>query len=220
MIGYILMGSPGAGKGTIGQILSDDYGISHFSSGDLLRAEVEQQTDIGERIQTRIANGEQVDDDLITSLVLTRIRHLVEVENQNSFVLDGFPQTHVQRSKLQVYLEQFPSVKLVYLHVEVEPEQALDRMVKRVSCAACRAIFSRDELPDEEAGDCPRCTGDLVTRRSDKVELAVKRLETFAATTEPLMKSNLQDRLFPVVEIDGNASKAAVIAQLAEQLTF
>lgn len=196
--GYVLLGSPGAGKGTIGQFLSETYGMDHFSSGDLLRTEVSERTSIGKAIETKIERGEQVSDEMITELVLTRIQRLVK--NNKSFILDGFPQTLPQEKALNLFSKSH-HINIQYICVNVEPATALERMVHRITCSVCNTIFSKINLKTEE---CVKCSGKLVVRKSDQTETAKKRLEQFEKTTKQVME-DVQKKIHPLL-IDGNNS--------------
>ncbi len=196
--GYVLLGSPGAGKGTIGQFLSETYEMDHFSSGDLLRAEVSEQTSIGKAIETKIERGEQVSDEMITKLVLTRIQRLVK--NNKSFILDGFPQTLPQEEKLNQFAKSH-QIEIQYICVNVKPATALERMIHRITCNVCNTIFSKINLKTEK---CVKCSGKLVVRKSDQSKTAKKRLEQFEKTTKLVME-DVQKHFHPIL-IDGNDS--------------
>jgi adenylate kinase len=207
MVGYILLGSPGAGKGTIGQFLQETYGIDHFSSGDLLRSEVSEQTLIGKEIAATIDRGEQVPDEMITQLVLNRIEQLV-AENK-SFILDGFPQTLPQAERLN----HFAKFEIKYIYVKVAPETALERMIHRITCSVCTAIFSKMSQAEEA---CAKCNGTLVVRKSDQPETASRRLVQFQQTTKHVIKEIKKD--FNPIIIDGNQAIEAIRENLLRSL--
>jgi adenylate kinase len=182
---FVLLGSPGAGKGTLGQYAECFFDVEHISSGDLLRAEIKNQTAIGQEIKTNIEEGKQVSDRLVTILVFEKIAQLISKNKQ--FILDGFPQTLAQRNSLQTFLTSFPSVSVVFLCVEISPEIALKRMIGRVSCIDCEKIYHNETNPSLHENQCDQCHGQLVVRSSDEKEKAIKRLELFENTTKKVM---------------------------------
>ena len=209
-VGYILMGSPGAGKGTIGQYLSETCDVEHFSSGDLLRAEVSARTAIGNEIKETIDLGKQVSDDLITGLVLDRIKMLTA--QGKSFALDGFPQTLLQENELNQFAK-LSLLEIKYICVTVSPETALERMVNRVTCSVCNTIFSKLNNTIEK---CAKCSGKLVVRKSDNREIARERLKQFQITTKQVME-DVQEHFHPII-IDGNGSVEEIRTHLFEHI--
>ncbi len=207
MIGnFVLLGSPGAGKGTICQALCEQYGLTHVSSGDLLRKEVRKGSLIGRKISTTLDRGEQVSDETITELVTSTLKRLT-LEKQG-FILDGYPQTASQRDSLQRFAEE-NDIEFTYICVTVNPETALQRMVNRISCSDCLKIFTKSECSSER---CSACDGELVSRNSDAESPARSRLEQFEKTTKPLMTEVAQDP--GTIEVNGNLSKESVLESL------
>lgn len=200
MQGIILLGMPGAGKGTIGEYLHSHHGFTHISSGDLLRDEVKNQTEIGQQIDAIIKVGGRVDDALITQMV---IRHLEQfVQNNESFVLDGYPQTLQQFTSLRHFETSNSSLHLRYIYVIVDKNIALERMSTRLSCQKCHAIYNRMFLTDQTNPQCESCQVPLTFRESDHSEKAKNRIAAFFETTEPLIRDNL----VAVHEVDGSQS--------------
>jgi adenylate kinase len=207
MSGYILLGSPGAGKGTIGHSIGRTWGMEHVCSGDLLRQEVKDNTETGKKIFTILQEGGQVPDPLITQLVLNRLNPLIE--SKTEFVLDGFPQTIGQWESLKETLDAHPEFPVTTICVEVLPETALQRMTGRLTCETCNEIYHKETTPSLQ---CTICGNNLVVRKSDVPELAATRLETFESTTKKVMEHiRGQPKTFFV---DGNSSKDQVLSQI------
>jgi len=210
MKGYVLLGSPGAGKGTIGQFLHETYGIDHFSSGDILRNEVNTKTAIGRKIKPIMSEGGQVSDDLITELVLKCIQDLVA--SDKSFVLDGFPQTLPQQEKLTLFSNKY-HFDIRYICVTVKRSIALDRMIHRITCSVCDTIFRKKQ---ETTENCMKCNGKLFTRKSDRLDLANERLNVFDQTTLQVMDH--VERHFNPMIINGNNSIDSIQSYLIHSI--
>lgn len=202
MLGIVLVGSPGAGKGTLGEHLSEVHGFNHFSSGDLLRNEVKNQTSIGRQISEILKQGGQVDDALITKMCLGKIKEIL-TKNQ-PFSMDGFPQTDNQKESLDKFALKHPELNLKYICVLVDKDTALERMSNRLSCSKCNAIFNKHLLESKEMNMCDKCDSPLVARDSDRPERAEKRLQTFSQTTDGVIQELLNDN--DTYVIDGNKS--------------
>ncbi len=211
MSGYILLGSPGSGKGTLGQFMKS-FGVEHIASGDILRREVRKGTLIGRQTQQLIQEGLQVPDQLISEIVLKKLEECIEKRSQ--FVLDGFPQTVAQFESLYTFLTRHPDYPVTTICVDIKPETALKRMSGRISCPECESIYHQEMHPPVKEGQCDRCDSLLVQRESDIPEQAVKRLEQFELTTKKVMECALQ-RL-GVFSIDGNGSMESSRAQLID----
>ncbi len=182
--GYILLGSPGSGKGTIGQFMKP-YATQHIASGDILRKEVKENTPIGKQTQALIQEGKQVPDALITEIVLKRLEECIK--KKFPFVLDGFPQTLSQLESLHGFLQKHPEYQVKTLCVEVEPKTALQRMTERISCPQCERIYNKATTPPLNPDTCDACAIPLTSRESDKEEAAKARLWQFERTTKKVM---------------------------------
>lgn len=207
--GFILMGCPGAGKGTLGAYLNAAFGYAHFSSGDILRHEVRTQTAIGREVKAIVDRGGQVEDSLITKIVLNKIEDLIK--EKTSFVFDGFPQTAPQQEALSAFSSNHTELKLRYIFLTITPEKALERMINRMSCDKCQASYSKIMLQRSENMNCETCAIPLTVRSYDAPEKAAGRLETFARTTKPLMDAIVSD-VTPLI-IDGDQTIATIREQ-------
>jgi adenylate kinase len=207
--GFILMGCPGAGKGTLGAHLNATFGYANFSSGDILRHEVRTQTAIGREVKAIVDRGGQVEDSLIIKIVLNKIEALIK--EKTSFVFDGFPQTKPQQEALSAFSSLHTELKLRYIFLTITPQKALGRMINRMSCDKCEASYSKTMLQDSENMNCKTCDIPLTVRSCDAPEKAADRLETFAATTKPLMDAIVSD-VTPLI-IDGDQTIATIREQ-------
>jgi len=211
MIGnFILLGPPGAGKGTIGQALQEKFGHEHFSSGDLLRKEVKDKTQIGKDIASVLDVGGQVSDALITDLVTKKLKELTD--ERRKFVLDGFPQTLNQFHTLESFAKE-NNIEFTYICFHVEPKTALDRMVNRITCSSCLKIFSKSECTSDI---CTHCSGKLSLRKSDEEHIAKQRLDLFEKTTKQVIR--LAEENPKTLSIDSDREKDDVLHSLISNL--
>lgn len=189
----VLLGAPGAGKGTQSQFLIDEYGIPHISTGDILRAAVKNQTPLGVKAKGYMEAGELVPDDLIIDLMRER---LAEDDAQKGFILDGFPRTTTQAAALDTALSAEGRRIDCAIAIEVPDEVIVERLSSRRVCKACGYTgTAHDET-------CPQCAGEMYQRDDDKPETIQNRLNVYAKSTAPLV--NYYGGAGVLVEIDGN----------------
>ena len=197
----ILLGPPGAGKGTQAQKIAERYSIAHISTGDMLRAEIRGGTPLGLEAKALIDRGELVPDEIITGMVRNRI---AMDDCVNGFLLDGFPRTIKQAESLLGFSEIDRAVC-----IEVPDESIVGRMGKRRVCPACKGTYSIDSL---EARDgeyyCPACGEKLIQRDDDRPETVQHRLDIYAEQTFPLI--DFFDARELLSKVDGDKSVEAV----------
>ena len=175
----ILLGAPGAGKGTQAEILCDKLGIPTISTGNILRAAVKEGTPMGKKAKSFMDAGALVPDDVIVGIVKER---LTESDCANGFILDGMPRTIAQGEALeQMGVEIDKVVNLI-----VADEAITERMSGRRVCAKCGASYHIVNKPSAKEGVCDRCGGELTIRKDDAPETVMARLETYHKETEPL----------------------------------
>jgi len=202
----VMFGPPGAGKGTIAGALTEKWGILHIATGDMLRAQVRQGTELGCRAQEYMNAGELVPDDLILEMVR---RRLVEPDARQGFILDGFPRTLAQADALD---EMVGGVDAV-INLEVAEQELIRRLSGRRVCPQCRAIYQVDTMPPRKAGVCDRCGAQLVRRADDEPEAVRNRLAVYREQTAPVLAYYRERGLLR--STDGTRGSAAVVDEIA-----
>lgn len=187
---FIFLGPPGAGKGTLAKEVAAVYGIPHISTGDIFRANIKNQTELGKKVDAIIQSGGLVSDDITCELVKER---LAQDDTQNGYILDGFPRTIPQAEAL----EQFARIDAA-VNFDIEDEAVVERLGGRVCCKECGQMFHLKFNPPKTAGKCDKCGGELFTRDDDKAEAIQNRLVVYRKSTAPLIdfyraKGNLVD---------------------------
>lgn len=205
----ILLGAPGAGKGTQAKLLVDYFRVPQISTGDILREAVKSGTELGKRAKTYMEKGALVPDALIVRLIEDRIK---EDDCSSGFILDGFPRTVPQADELEKTLgERDQSVDSV-VNVEVEEAELLRRLSARRTCRGCGQTFS--EGYEDKA--CPECGGDLYQREDDKEETIRRRLEVYRKQTQPLI--DYYEKRGKLVTVRGVGPVEEVFARIKKRL--
>ncbi|MCL6518639.1 MAG: adenylate kinase [Armatimonadetes bacterium] len=181
----VLLGPPGAGKGTQASLISKKYKIPHISTGDILREAVKQGTELGRKAQEYMQKGELVPDEIVIGIVVERIQ---QPDCQNGFMLDGFPRTVVQAEALDEELRKRNQELDAVLCFEVDEEEIVRRISGRRVCEKCGAVYNVNNLTSgKEDGICDKCGGRLATRPDDEPEAVRRRLQVYKKQTEPLI---------------------------------
>lgn len=200
----ILLGPPGAGKGTQGRMLADRLGYPSISTGDVLRAAVKKQTDLGEKAQKLMEAGELVPDSLVDEIVKTR---LMEEDTHAGFILDGYPRTIGQAEFFEKLTAQ-DSMVPVAIGIRVSDEVLVARLSQRWNCPKCGKIYNRDSNPPRRPGLCDDCTVGLTQRKDDQPGVIRERLQVYSQTTRPLIDFYRQRGQY--VEVDGEAEAGSI----------
>jgi len=181
----ILLGAPGAGKGTVAKLLTEMDGSVQISTGDILRAAVKAGTELGKKAEAAMKAGELVSDDLIMGIMGERLK---EDDCKAGFLLDGFPRTIPQADALKVLLENM-GIKLdAVVNLVVPREEILNRLTTRRTCVDCGEIYNVRSNPPKKEGVCDKCGGDVVQRDDETEEAISKRLDVFNEQTAPLVE--------------------------------
>ena len=175
----ILLGAPGAGKGTQAEIISKKLGIPTISTGNILREAIKNGTETGLKAKSFMDNGKLVPDDVIIGIVRERV---AEADCENGFILDGVPRTVLQAQALEDAGVHFDAV----VSIEIEDAVIEARMTERRVCGSCGASYHLTAHPPVQPGVCDLCGGELIIRKDDRPETVKNRLQVFHAQTEPL----------------------------------
>ena len=181
----IMLGAPGAGKGTQAKKIAEKYGIPHISTGDIFRANIKNGTELGKKAKTYMDQGLLVPDELVVELVADRI---TQDDCAKGFVLDGFPRTIPQAEALDAALEKMGTSMDYAIDVDVPDENIINRMSGRRACLDCGATYHIVTIPTKVDGICDTCGSKVVLREDDKPETVQKRLEVYHAQTQPLIE--------------------------------
>jgi len=180
----ILLGPPGAGKGTQAVMLSERLRFLHFSTGDLLRDNVKKATDVGKKARSFMEKGELVPDDIVIEIMLEAI---AAGDKDRSFILDGFPRTIYQARKLDAELGRIGLPIDLVIYFKTGPDTVVFRLTGRRLCRDCGANYHVVNMPPRKEGVCDKCGGELYRRKDDNEETIKKRLEVFEAQTKELI---------------------------------
>ena len=205
----VLLGGPGAGKGTQAALLVEEFKTPHISTGDMLRAAVAAGTELGKKAKTYMDAGELVPDDVIIGLVIDRLQ---EPDTDNGFILDGFPRTSAQAVALDAELGKLERPLDAALLIDVDPEVIVKRLCSRRMCRECGYIGS------EADAACPKCGGEMYQRDDDNEATVRNRLEVYEKATSPLIDYYRGSEL--LVAIDGDRDPQAVYADVKEALSL
>ncbi len=207
----ILVGPPGSGKGTQAAELVRRFGLTHLSTGDLLRAAVRSGSELGRRVEGILASGELVPDAVMAELVGERVRGLGD-----GWLLDGYPRTLPQAEQLAALLAELGQDVAAVVVIEVPDEEIVRRLAGRLTCGDCGAVTSREAAAAAggAALRCPHCGGaNLATRPDDREETVRNRLGVFRRMTQPAVE--LLGRRYPLWRVDGRGAPADVAQRIA-----
>ena len=194
----IMLGAPGAGKGSQASRIAKEYQLPHISTGDIFRANLKEETELGKKAKSFMDKGELVPDDITIAMLLERIH---KEDCKNGYILDGFPRTIPQAEALKEALAKKDEKIDLALDVEASDELIIKRMAGRRTCPACGAIYHIVTLPPKTDGICDRCGADLIQRKDDNEETVKNRLKIYHEITEPLISYYKKEGILE--EIDG-----------------
>ena len=184
MKAIILLGAPGVGKGTVAEAIRDTMGLTHLSTGDMLRAAVKAATPVGLKAESFMKRGELVPDEVILALVFVRIDR---DGKDSAFLFDGFPRTSEQAKLLDEGLARREGAVDRVVLLEAPRDLCIERLCGRLTCRKCAAIYHARNHPPKNPGRCDLCGGEVVTRPDDKRETIENRLDVFKRQTEGLI---------------------------------
>jgi adenylate kinase len=198
-VNIVLLGAPGAGKGTQAGILVKAYGLLHVSTGDMLRSAIKEGTETGLKAQEYMNKGELVPDEIVTQLVIDR---MARPDAAKGVILDGFPRTKAQAEALGTALEGEDSSLDMVLYVRVSDDVVIKRLSGRRLCPKCEKIYHMTNMPPKVESICDICGTELVQREDDKPETVKNRLEVYKNSTKDLIDYYKDKGL--LVEVDGD----------------
>lgn len=209
----ILLGPPGAGKGTQAVQLTERYNIPQISTGDLFRENIKKGTPLGKKAQQYIDRGELASDELVLEMLFERLER---EDCKCGYLLDGFPRTLPQARALDGYLQK--EISVVVIDLEVPDSEIVDRITGRIICKECGVPYHKTAHKPEKEGVCDRCGGELVQRKDDTKEVVETRLKVFHEQTAPLREYyRKSERLITVKGGDG-MSKEAITKEIEKYL--
>lgn len=209
----IMLGAPGAGKGTQAKKISEKYGIPHISTGDIFRANIKNGTELGKKAKEYMDQGLLVPDELVVDLVIDRFK---QEDCLKGYVLDGFPRTIPQAEALDAALQANGETIDYAINVEVPDAHIIERMSGRRACLSCGATYHVVNIPPKVEGVCDTCGGELVLRDDDKAETVKKRLDVYHQQTQPLIDFYASKGL--LVEVDGTIGMLEVFDAIVKVL--
>ena len=209
----IMLGAPGAGKGTQAKMIAEKCGIPHISTGDIFRANIKNGTELGAKAKEYMDKGLLVPDELVCDLVVDRIQ---QADCEKGYILDGFPRTIPQAEALEAALTAIDQ-KLEYaIDIDVPDENIINRMSGRRACVGCGATYHVVVNPTKVEGKCDVCGESLILRDDDKPETVKKRLDVYHTQTQPLIDFYTERKV--LVEVDGTQSMDKVFDDIMKIL--
>lgn len=205
----IMLGAPGAGKGTQAKMIADKYQIPHISTGDIFRANIKNGTELGKEAKSYMDKGLLVPDELTVKILLDRVANK---DCKNGYVLDGFPRTIPQAKVLEEALAKTSDKIDFAINVDVPDENIIRRMSGRRACLKCGATFHIEHVPPKKEGICDVCGDALVLRDDDKEETVKNRLQVYHKQTQPLIDFYSEKGILKVV--DGTVDMKEVFASI------
>jgi adenylate kinase len=205
----ILLGPPGAGKGTQAEKIMNDYNLAYVSTGAILREAVKNETALGRKARQYMDQGQLVPDDLVVEIVKDRLQ---EDDCSDGALLDGFPRTVAQASFLEKVLPDIEAAIDRVILIEVDEKELIDRLTGRRVCCDCGANYHLKFNPPKVRNVCDRCGGDLCQRDDDTLETVKERLEVYKKQTEPLI--NFYRDKDQLSTVDGNQEMDSVYEQI------
>ena len=181
----LIIGAPGAGKGTVSESLINDYAITHISTGDILRNAIKNNTPVGLKAKEYMDKGHLVPDEIIHNLIVER---LSQDDVSKGFLFDGYPRTLNQAMDLSNILQEL-NIKIdCVINLDIKDEELIKRITGRRLCPKCGEIYNIYYSPSKQEGICDKCNSELITRKDDNLESLVTRLEEYHKNTQPLIE--------------------------------
>ena len=209
----ILLGAPGAGKGTQAEQIVDRYKLTHISTGDILRASIKKGTSLGQKAKEYLDKGELVPDEVVVEIVKERLK---EPDCESGALLDGFPRTVEQAQQLDQVLQEMGRELNAVIYITVDEEELISRLTGLRICRECGATYHMKFNPPQVRNVCDQCGGELYQREDDTVDTVKQRIKVFREQTEPL--SNFYQEKGLLFKVEGNQDIQEVFNQIKDIL--
>jgi adenylate kinase len=214
----IMLGPPGAGKGTQARMMGEALKLAHISTGDILRSAVKNETELGKKAKQYMESGGLVPDEVVDAIIVTRIK---EDDCKLGFILDGYPRTIPQAEYLDKSFEN-EGTRILTLGIRIRDSVLLERLASRWTCGKCSKTFNESLNTDKVNGQCDACGSKLIQRKDDAIEVISERLQVYRDMTKPLMQ--YYDNQGKFVEVDGEKSvneiNIAILGIIEERMNF
>ncbi len=209
----IMLGAPGAGKGTQAKKIAEKFKVPHISTGDIFRANIKNGTELGNKAKVYMDQGLLVPDELVVDLVVDRVK---QADCETGYILDGFPRTIPQAESLDKALLAIGEKVDYAINVEVPDGDIVERMAGRRACLNCGATYHLVNIPTKVEGICDVCGSEIVLREDDKPETVLKRLEVYHNQTQPLI--DYYNKQGILKEVDGRKTMSDTFEDILEIL--
>lgn len=211
----VLLGAPGSGKGTVGEILTENLKLAHISTGDLFRENLKNQTELGKKAQEYMDKGELVPDEITIGMLSERLNN---PDVENGAILDGFPRTKAQAESLDEMLNANGNKVDMALNIDVPFDEIVERIANRRSCRGCNAIYNIVFNPPKQENVCDACGGELYQREDQKPEVVQNRLEVYKKSADELIEYyGKAGKLYSVKAGDKAGKNSYQVAQEVEE---
>jgi len=209
----VLLGAPGAGKGTQAKKIAQKFKISHISTGNILRNEINNDTELGRKACNFVKQGKLVPDEMIIEIIKKELEGKRSVKG---FLMDGFPRNLKQAKMFQDLLDSIGTKLDSVINIDVSKDEIIKRLTSRRTCQSCNNTCSINDLKDIGTAKCPECGGDLIKRRDDEIEVVTERLNVYEKETKPLIDYYREHNL--LVNIDGTGLENQVTERVLKHL--
>jgi adenylate kinase len=209
----VMLGPPGAGKGTLARVLAEELGVPHISTGDIFRESMKNETPLGKQAKSYIDKGELVPDEVTVGMVRERI----SMEDcENGFIFDGFPRTVPQAESLDQILEDMDISLDAVIDMKADKEVIVNRLIMRRTCPGCGEIYNLKNSPPKVENTCDKCLQELVQRKDDTKEVIENRIDVYHEKTGPL--TAFYEKKGLLMTVDGNQQTQQVLEEIRTRL--
>ena len=210
----VLLGPPGAGKGTLATFIKEKFKMDHISTGDMMREEMKNQTPLGQEVKKYVESGKLVPDDVVTRIVENKLTR--DKDKNDRYLLDGFPRTQTQAQALDKILAKIGRPLDYAVYMEASLPVIIKRLTGRRICRKCGAVYHVVNRPPKKQNVCDTCGGDLYQRADDNEETIRTRMEVYVKSTSPII--DYYKRQGKLLKVDGDSESEALLKRLVDLL--